>query len=100
VVPTPSPTAAPTATGAPTPTPTSGRPTAAFDATVDGLTVRFQNRSRGAASWTWTFGDGTTSTVRNATHVYAAPGNYVVALTAVGDDGSSAIATQTIAVGG
>lgn len=101
-VPTPTPTAAPTPTptAAPTPTPTSGRPTVAFDATVDGLTVRFQNRSRGAASWTWTFGDGTTSTARNPTHVYAAPGNYVVTLTAVGDDGSSAIATQTIAVGG
>jgi len=101
-VPTPTPTAAPTPspTAAPTPTPTSGRPAAAFDATVDGLTVRFQNRSRGAASWTWTFGDGTTSTARNPTHVYAAPGNYVVTLTAVGGEGSSAIATQTIAVGG
>jgi PKD repeat protein len=32
--------------------------------------------------WTWDFGDGTSSTEHNPTHVYAAPGHYVVSLKA------------------
>ena len=99
---TAAPTATPTPTAAPTPTPTpaGGKPLVAFDATVEGLSVRFHNRTRGAVSWTWGFGDGTTSSLRNPTHVYATPGQYVVSLTAIGDDGTSATATQTVVVGG
>jgi gliding motility-associated-like protein len=32
-------------------------------------------------SWNWTFGDGTTSTLENPTHVYSTPGTYSVYLT-------------------
>lgn len=32
-------------------------------------------------SWSWDFGDGTTSTVQNPSHTYAAPGQYEVCLT-------------------
>jgi PKD repeat protein len=32
-------------------------------------------------SWTWDFGDNATSTEREPTHVYAAPGQYTVKLT-------------------
>ncbi len=31
-------------------------------------------------AWLWNFGDGTTSTLQNPVHTYAAPGNYVVNL--------------------
>lgn len=35
-----------------------------------------------ATSWSWNFGDGTTSTLQNPTHTYAADGTYSVELTA------------------
>ena len=98
--PAPTATATPPAAPTPTPTPAGGKPLVAFDVTVEGLSVRFHNRTRGAVSWTWSFGDGTTSSARNPTHVYADAGRYVVSLTAVGDDGTSATATQTVVVGG
>ncbi len=43
--------------------------------------VAFTDESTGGAtSWTWTFGDGTGSSERNPSHVYAAPGFYPVRL--------------------
>ena len=39
--------------------------------------------------WLWDFGDGTTSTERAPTHVYAAPGSYLVGLTAILLDGTT-----------
>ena len=36
-------------------------------------------------SWSWDFGDGTTSTLQNPTHTYNAPGPYVICLTIVCD---------------
>ncbi len=41
----------------------------------------FTNSSIGASSWTWDFGDGTTSTSRDPVHTYAVKGNYTVRLT-------------------
>jgi gliding motility-associated-like protein len=41
----------------------------------------FTNYSVGATSWTWNFGDGTTSTTRDPVHVYSTKGNYTVTLT-------------------
>ena len=40
--------------------------------------------STGATQWFWTFGDGGTSTTKNPTHFYAAPGDYQIVL-AVGN---------------
>jgi gliding motility-associated-like protein len=37
--------------------------------------------------WTWTFGDGTGSTLQNPAHVYATSGSYDVSLAVVTDDG-------------
>jgi len=50
------------------------------------LTVSFADESSGTIdSWAWSFGDGATSTDRNPTHTYNAPGIYSVTLTVKGD---------------
>lgn len=50
-----------------------------------GLLVTFADATRyvstGGATWSWSFGDGATSSVRNPTHVYVAAGTYTVTLT-------------------
>lgn len=46
------------------------------------LTVKFTDTTPGAFAWAWDFADGQTSTEQHPTHVYAAPGNYTVSLTA------------------
>jgi len=45
-----------------------------------GLTVQFNDSSNYANSWLWRFGDGSTSTLQNPTHVYNATGTYTVSL--------------------
>lgn len=45
------------------------------------LTIRFADSSIGATSWSWNFGDNTTSTSRNPIHVYSRSGLYTVRLT-------------------
>jgi PKD repeat protein len=65
---------------------TSGGPVASFTGTpLSGrtpLTVRFTDTSSGSpTSWTWDFGDNTTSTTRNPTHTYTRRGLYTVRLT-------------------
>ena len=71
-------------------------PTASFTGTPTSgavpLTVTFTNASTGAASYSWTFGDGGTSSATNPSHTYTAAGTYTVALTAVNACGSD---TQT-----
>jgi serine protease len=55
------------------------------------LTVQFTDASTGdPTSWSWTFGDGATSTARNPQHIYQAPGSYTVSLTASNALGSDA----------
>lgn len=68
-------------------------PTAAFSGTpLTGevsLSVDFTDESTGSpTSWLWSFGDGSTSTSQNPTHVYATPGTYTVSLVATNVDGS------------
>lgn len=47
-----------------------------------GQVVRFMDTSSGApASWSWDFGDGSTSVAQDPSHAYAAEGAYVVTLT-------------------
>lgn len=47
-------------------------------------TIKFNNTSAKSGSVTWDFGDGTTSTETNPTHLYAAAGVYRVTLTVAG----------------
>ena len=56
------------------------KPTADFTSIPIALTVNFTDTSLGATSWSWDFGDGTTSTLQNPSHTYTAAGNYTVAL--------------------
>jgi outer membrane biosynthesis protein TonB len=96
--PTPAPTPKPTPAPTPIPTPTPVPPRVAFDVRVSGLEVHVSNRTRGAVSWTWSFGDGATSTARNASHTYAAAGTYTITLTAVSSTGGVASDSQTVKV--
>jgi microbial collagenase len=72
---------------------------AAFDVTVNGLTVTLANRTRGATSWSWTFGDGSGSPARNPSHTYASAGSYTIHLVVTGDGGSDSV-SHTVTVGG
>ncbi len=51
---------------------------------TDPYNVRVYARSNGAQSWDWDYGDGATSTLRDAFHRYAATGIYYVKLTVTG----------------
>ncbi len=62
------------------------------------LTVMFANGSTGQiTSYVWDFGDGQTSTDKNAVHTFTGVGNYRVRLTAIGPGGQST-AESTITV--
>ncbi|MCS6928081.1 MAG: PKD domain-containing protein [Saprospiraceae bacterium] len=74
-----------------------GLPTASFSAAISSATVNFSNHSNSANAYHWDFGDGTTSTQQNPTHVYAASGTYTVVLTAFNACGT-ATSTQTITI--
>ena len=53
------------------------------------LNVQFTDLSTNApTSWSWTFGDGGTSTAQNPSHTYNAVGSYTVSLTATNGAGS------------
>jgi PKD repeat protein len=56
------------------------------------LKITFSDLSTGApTSWTWNFGDGITSTTRNASHTYQKNGIYTVKLTVKNPSGSNTI---------
>jgi PKD domain len=55
------------------------------------LLVNFTNLTTGATNYTWTFGDGNTSTDINPTNLYVNAGNYSVTLTAIGPAGTNAL---------
>ncbi len=65
-----------------TATPTSGKPA---------LAVQFKSTSTGTiSSYSWNFGDSTTSTSQNPSHTYSNVGSYTATLTVTGPGGTSA----------
>jgi len=68
-------------------------PVAGFKADVRSgfapLSVNFTDDSKLANSWAWDFGDGSTSTLKNPTHIFAAVRKYTVKLTATNEIGSN-----------
>lgn len=64
------------------------------------LEVSFTTEVQGgtAASYTWDFGDGATSTEANPMHTFTTEGTYTVKLVVTGSDGSTASAEKTITV--
>lgn len=76
-------------------------PSANFSASpdeADYLKINFTNLSNSATSYSWDFGDGNTSTDKDASNVYAADGTYTVRLTASDDLGVSDSYSETIEV--
>ena len=83
-----------------------GRPRADFtfsppDPTT-GDTIQFTDQSTDPdgeiVSWSWDFGDGSTSLQQNPTHRYASPGDYTVTLTVMDDDGLTDSTSKVVSV--
>ncbi len=56
-----------------------------------GQSVQFTDTSTNSpTAWSWSFGDGATSSAQNPTHVYTASGTYTVSLTASNSGGPGA----------
>ena len=73
------------------------QPEADFDADVDGLTVAFNDLSKGNIhTRSWVFGDGATSTATDPVHKYRKDGTYIVHLTVIGDQGRSDTKEQNL----
>lgn len=62
--------------------------------------VKFTDMSLGQniVTWNWSFGDGTTATSKNASHAYAAPGQYNVNLLVRKNDGTSSSFSKTVTI--
>ncbi len=54
-----------------------------------GVAQVFNDPTQGSNSWNWNFGDGTGSTTRNPSHIYAVPGTYTVTLSTTMSGGCS-----------
>lgn len=77
------------------------QPAAAFyadTAACTGADVSFVTPAAADASYTWSFGDGTQSSLSNPSHVYAAQGGYTVQLIVSAENGCSDTAARNIHV--
>jgi PKD repeat protein len=76
-------------------------PHASLTAGCSGLACTFDGRGSSdpdgtIQTYSWAFGDGTSATGATATHTYAQPGSYTVALTVTDNSGASTTTTTTI----
>ena len=69
-----------------------------FNIAVDGLTVAFENKTTGAKSYRWDFGDGATSTEESPTHTYTEKGKYVPTLYATSESGKEYEASTVLRI--
>ncbi len=72
---------------------------AAFTFTQTAGTVNFVGNgtgSNGTVTYSWTFGDGTTSAIKNPSHTYVSSGSYVVCLTVTNVNGSGDTCKATV----
>jgi PKD repeat protein len=72
-------------------------PGAGFSSSTSGLIATFTNSTTNGTSYSWDFGDGSTSTETDPTHSYTADEVYTVVLTATNACGSSTV-TQTVTI--
>lgn len=83
--------------------PPNAPPTADFTPSCSGLACTFTDKSVDSdgtvTGWSWSFGDGTTSTSRNPAMTYAAAGSYSVTLTATDNVGATQQKTKPVTVG-
>jgi len=77
-------------------------PTAAFSASCSLLSCLFTDHSTDSdgavTAWSWSFGDGGSSTLRSPSHAFATAGSYPITLTATDDLGASQQASGSVTV--
>jgi PKD repeat protein len=73
-------------------------PTASFTSSCSGLSCNFTSTSSdpdgSISAYSWTFGDGATSTAQNPSHSYAAGGTYTVTLRVTDNQGAQSTTTS------
>lgn len=77
----------------------SNPPESSFSSAVNNFEVTFTNKASHATSYSWDFGDGTTSTDKDVIHTYGAKGKYTVTLTAKDKNGLEATSSAEVPVG-
>jgi len=83
----------------PTPNPANAGVEISFDASGSSDTDAAGETGAAVASYAWDFGDGTTSTLVNPTHAYAAAGEHLVSLVVTDNHGvASTPATVTVTI--
>ncbi len=86
----------------PPPPPLNQPPAASYDFVTTGLSVAFFDTSTDPdgtiVSWLWDFGDGSTSTEQDPTHVFPGADTFHVSLVVTDDDGDTDGALRFIAV--
>src|SRR5439155_639692 len=77
-------------------------PVAAFGSSCSALTCSFTSTSSdpdgSIASYSWTFGDGGTSTLQNPSHTYGAAGSYTVTLTVTDNQSATNSVSHSVTV--